>query len=256
MKKIPKIIHQIWWQGIDKLPDKYAKYSKSWVKYHPYWTITYWDKNNIYKLINTYYSNLLKLINKYPYMIQKIDLAKYIILYHYGGFYIDMDTICHQSLNNLFNNPEYQQYDFICSQMEIIPFIKIINNGVIFSKPKHNLLLLILNSLHKHIDKRFYQNQDYYILESTGPIFFNNIINDFYQDTILILPHNFLESCNLLDYQKCKKQGTYMTHHHTLSWSTSYFKLLFKILSLLNQYKLFILIICILIVLTNKIEKI
>ena len=48
MKKIPKIIHQIWWQGIDKLPDKYVKYSNSWVKYHPYWTITYWDKNNIF----------------------------------------------------------------------------------------------------------------------------------------------------------------------------------------------------------------
>ena len=31
-------------------------------------------------------------------MIQKIDFCKYIVLYIYGGLYVDIDTICEKSL--------------------------------------------------------------------------------------------------------------------------------------------------------------
>ena len=36
-------------------------------------------------------------------MVQKIDLAKYIIIYHYGGVYIDMDMDCVKDLTKLIN---------------------------------------------------------------------------------------------------------------------------------------------------------
>ena len=228
MKSIPKIIHQIWWQGFNNLPSIFKTYHQSWVKLHPNWEIIIWDQKKVINLLKKYYPKLLNLLENYPYMIQKIDMAKYVILYHYGGFYVDMDTEANQSLNNLINDFKNSEFNFVCSQMEIIPFIKIVNNGIIFSKAKHPILLIIINNLNKYSKKKFYHNQDLYILESTGPIFFHQIIDQYYYSKILILPPNYLESCNLLDYQKCNNKGKFMTHHHTLSWASKYFRKIFE----------------------------
>lgn len=224
MKKIPKIIHQIWWQGLDKLPKKYHNFRETWINKHPGWKIIYWNKINIYQLINLYYPSLKVLIDDYPLMIQKIDMAKYLILYHYGGFYVDMDTICNKSFNNLYQIKEFQNYDLICSQMEVFPYIKIINNGVIFSKPNNSVILMVINSLKKYKKKEFYQNHDLYVMQSTGPIFFHMIIDEYKNDKTLILPEKFFESCTLRDYPNCKKKGEYLTHQHTLSWTSNIFK--------------------------------
>ena len=252
MLSIPKIIHQIWWQGISQLPDKYRDYKDSWKIKHPNWIIIYWDENKVINLVKKYYPNILKLLSEYQYMIQKIDVAKYLILYHYGGVYVDMDTICEQSLNNLFNKKEFMNYNFICSQMEIIPFIKIINNGIIFSMKKHPLLEVLISQLKKYQEQRYYHNQDYYIMESTGPIFFHHIISEYKNSNVLILPENYLESCTMLDYPKCDKKGNYITHHHTLSWSTSYFRYIFIIGTNIKKYRLIIIILIILLIIRYK----
>ena len=238
MNKIPKIIHQIWWQGMNQLPNKYHNFRKSWIDLHPNWKIIYWDKKKIYSLIKFNYPILKKIVDDYPFMIQKIDMAKYIILYHYGGFYVDMDTVCHKSFKNLYQIKEFECYDFVCSQMEVLPFFKIINNGIIFSKPKHTILLLILNNLKKYQKKQIYQNQDLYIMESTGPIFFNQMIDEYKTNSILILSENFLESCSLKDYPNCTKKGEYMTHYHTLSWTTDFFKDCVNILNKIEKIRL------------------
>lgn len=238
MNKIPKIIHQIWWQGLDKLPKKYHNFKKSWIINHPGWKIIYWDQTKINDLIKFNYPRLKKLLDDYPHMIQKIDFAKYLILYHYGGFYLDMDTFCHKSLNNLYNIEEFKKYDFICSQMEVFMFFKIINNGIIFSRPKHPILLLIINKLKKYQTKKMYQNHDLYIMQSTGPIFYHLMINEFKTDKVLILPESYFESCSLKDFEKCFKKGEYMTHHHTLSWTTDFFKDCVKILNKIEKIRL------------------
>ena len=31
----------------------------------------------------------------------RVDLAKYIILHHYGGFYVDMDSVCKKCFDSL-----------------------------------------------------------------------------------------------------------------------------------------------------------
>ena len=43
----------------------------------------------IKRLLKDNYPKYLKTYNAFPLMIQKIDFAKYVILYHYGGIYID-----------------------------------------------------------------------------------------------------------------------------------------------------------------------
>ena len=49
----------------------------------------------------SYYPNLLPSYKKLDLMIMKIDFMKYIILYHYGGIYADMDTVCLKDIDPL-----------------------------------------------------------------------------------------------------------------------------------------------------------
>ena len=58
----------------------------------------------------------------------KIDLARYIILYHYGGVYIDMDMEWIKDFSFLIDNDD----ELIINKTKF----KFYNNGVIFSKPK------------------------------------------------------------------------------------------------------------------------
>jgi mannosyltransferase OCH1-like enzyme len=35
--------------------------------------------------------------DNYPFPIQRADAIRYFVLYHYGGIYLDMDTVCHEA---------------------------------------------------------------------------------------------------------------------------------------------------------------
>ena len=114
---IPKIIHQIWWQGEEKISKRHTKNRKTWFMNHPEWTLELWDKVRFEKLLKKLNNNLYnRLYHNLPYMIQKIDFCKYVIIYEFGGVYVDMDTKSEKSLNNLLKN---NTYGLLLSKLEI-----------------------------------------------------------------------------------------------------------------------------------------
>ncbi len=103
---IPRIIHQIFINFKGKELKQIPEYSESHKK-----TIKYCEKNNIeLKLWDE--KELLELLSQYPefshlwedfrYPIQKVDFMRYVILYHYGGIYIDLDIYPLRDMNHLF----------------------------------------------------------------------------------------------------------------------------------------------------------
>ena len=101
MSGIPKIIHQIWFQGEDKLPDKHRSYKKTWIKHNPNWKYILWSEKSIRQLIKSKYDKYYQIYEKLPLLIQKVDMAKYFIVYTYGGIYVDMDMKCLKSLDDI-----------------------------------------------------------------------------------------------------------------------------------------------------------
>ena len=103
---IPKIAHQIWFQDKNKInKEPYQTCHKTCLtKLKLFnWKHIIWDDKSIRKLITVHYPQYLSLYNYFDIMVQKIDLAKYIIIYHYGGVYIDMDMDCVKDLTKLIN---------------------------------------------------------------------------------------------------------------------------------------------------------
>ena len=122
-------------------------------------------------------------------MVQKIDFAKYVILYHYGGVYIDMDVKCLKNINNL--KKLFPDADFIVSELPInklelksINFLnsfnkhgrkmkekKMINNGIILSKKRLDLVLNLIEDIKNKFYFKHNKNlRDNIYFITTGPI--------------------------------------------------------------------------------------
>ena len=85
---IPKILHLIW-IGTKKAPENILTWTNNFQKANPDWTVKVWGNKEI---------DELKLVNKKQFDAMKeycgkADIARYEIVYRYGGMYIDADTL-------------------------------------------------------------------------------------------------------------------------------------------------------------------
>ena len=86
-KKIPKIIHYCWFGG-NPLPELAHKCIDSWKKFLPDYEIKEWNERNFDVHRATYTDEAYRL-KKYAHVS---DYARFWILYHYGGIYLDTDV--------------------------------------------------------------------------------------------------------------------------------------------------------------------
>lgn len=87
---VPKIIHQTW-KTHDNIPSKWAKSPVEWKRHHPTWTYRLWSDDDLRNLVKSSYPNFLEIYDSFPYPIQRVDTARYMILDQFGGVYSDLD---------------------------------------------------------------------------------------------------------------------------------------------------------------------
>jgi len=227
-----KIIHQIWLQGKDKIPDKFKKNIKKNITINFDWEYKLWDSKSITELIK-FDKNINNTYHKLKYMHQKIDFAKYIILYIYGGIYIDMDAYTIKNLNILIQN--YNNYDLIVSKLNcniLENYIHCsrkycINNGVIYAKPKCSILLKMIQYIITNYKCSNNTNKISCIEQTTGPKKFTDIIMDNLNENVKILEPEYLEPCI---FNNCNiTDNTYVVHEHNGSWYPNWLKQIFII---------------------------
>ena len=100
MVKINKIIHQTWKDN--NIPDKWKNSIPSFKKNHPEWKHMYSTDKDIRNFVKLNYPKYLDMFDRYPYNIQRADFIRPLLLYHYGGIYVDMDSICLKNMDELF----------------------------------------------------------------------------------------------------------------------------------------------------------
>lgn len=105
---IPKIIHNIWIQGYENLPNENKTNYANLKKMNPDWDFMIWDDEMIKQLLKKY-PPIYELYNKNTYTVYekdsiKSDIARYIIMKEYGGLYFDIEYKCNMSMDHLFND--------------------------------------------------------------------------------------------------------------------------------------------------------
>jgi mannosyltransferase OCH1-like enzyme len=90
---IPKIIHRIWVGG--PMPDHYRQYGEAWEKLHPGWSFRLWtdeDFQNGWLQNQDLFDKAEQYVPKDAVGQFRSDVARYEILYRFGGVYVDCDV--------------------------------------------------------------------------------------------------------------------------------------------------------------------
>jgi mannosyltransferase OCH1-like enzyme len=97
-------LHQIWLGS--EVPKHLMTFAESWKKHHPHDEYRLWRDEDIENLDLVNWPLWRVAHKRVPadavYQF-KADLARYEILYRYGGVYADMDTTCQRSTHDLFD---------------------------------------------------------------------------------------------------------------------------------------------------------
>jgi mannosyltransferase OCH1-like enzyme len=230
-RKIPRITHQIWFQGWDKLPAKFQANADALARLNPNYTHMKWDEQGLRAECLKVGPEVAAKFDSFPLMIQKIDFGRYVVLYNYGGISVDTDMA---QLKPIDMTPHIDTEEFIVSN---IPFptsyiTKNINNAIIIVSP-HNIIMndLIMSIVQQTQIKDKYLTDSLYVMHTTGPIFFYTVINKY--KNIIKLDNKYFEPCFSSDPFCSVSAVSIMDHQHEQSWLPSYFNFIWKFLFIL-----------------------
>ena len=229
-----QIIHQIWFNlsinekiSKEKLK-KYSKFIKSWKKNKgKNWLYHLWTEEECLSLIKFYHPEYLSLYTNYPYKIQQIDSIRYFILYTYGGLYCDIDTLILKPLSSIINN--YPKDLYLLESTNKFFDIKT-TNCLMYSKRKHIFWKNVFLELYKCKDQPFFYSKHLVIMNSSGPLFLNNVFRKYkYNLKLNVYPEDKFNPIGLTgkNINEFKKDGKYYTiHKGTGSWESNDSKVL------------------------------
>jgi len=156
---IPKIIHQIWLGDQSKRPSKFIE---TWIEKNPSWQHKLWTDDNLPQL------KCKKQFDECPSLPGKADILRYQILHDEGGFFIDADSECVNSLDDFFTNNKV----FCCWENEQVR-TGLMANGYLACEKNCQLMNVIMDQIIQ------FPNMNYHPLETwaiTGPMLLTNTV--------------------------------------------------------------------------------
>ena len=158
---IPKIIHHIAPADKTKWHPVWDKCYPTWLKHYPNFEHILWDDEQSLDLLvgssfPHYYADFEGLKH-----IQKIDIAKMVMIYEKGGLYADMDYYCKSNFFDDFKNkvivsgsPHHNEK---------------IQNGLIAAEARHPFILEHIRDMFDNVKKIENTGNDDYVKRTTGP---------------------------------------------------------------------------------------
>jgi mannosyltransferase OCH1-like enzyme len=226
ISEIPKNIIQTW--KTKTIPEKYERLVKSikTLNPEPEFKYLFFDDNDIELFLKKEYPEYYKTYQQLPIIIQKIDFFRYVAVYHYGGFYFDLDMEGLEPLNadllkhecvfpedeiiteDYCKNPRFKKY---CDQK----FYKLIGQYAFGAKPQNDFVKLLIDNIHNNIDKiikdyeKLENKKDLnYVYSSTGP----DYVTDVY------LNYSNKKNIEVLNVGKSQYFGNYAVHRYYGTW--------------------------------------
>lgn len=92
---IPRVMHFMWLQGLDAMPDKYRRCYESWAPMHPGWSVRLWTADDLFWIHNAWvWDDRVR-------TIVRADVARFEVVLRYGGVYLDCDQECVRPIDDL-----------------------------------------------------------------------------------------------------------------------------------------------------------
>ena len=162
---IPKNIFQSWYtKDLNALTEKKINLMK---KINPDWSHVIYTDKEIDDFVNIYFAGeIADSYNRLNIIVAKVDFWRYLILYKYGGVYLDMDSSIDKPLNDLIN---IHDNAIITAERNKNLYVQW---GLIFNK-EHIILKKTIDFIIDNIKNNAYKNN---IHKMTGPTVYSKAI--------------------------------------------------------------------------------
>jgi mannosyltransferase OCH1-like enzyme len=191
---IPKIIHQTW-KDKHLPPILYNLVSENmqFLKLNGY-ELMFWTDDMILKLINEEYPNFYNIYKLARTGVQKGDIARILLVYHYGGIYIDLDVLILRDFSEILDmNSDKLYISFEPSgQTNMLYNCDNYLCNAFFAANKKNIMLKeILTNIPEYIDQ--YSPNIFQKFDIFGGSYFKTII-----DKNIKRDHQYKEAVSIL----------------------------------------------------------
>jgi mannosyltransferase OCH1-like enzyme len=207
---IPKIIHQTWKTNV--VPEEWEHAVESCKTMNSEYKYILWTHKTMEDFVKKEYPGFLNVYKSYKHNIQRCDAFRYLVLYKYGGIYLDMDIVCKKKLNSLL------KYDFVLTKSSNINSF---TNMFFMVIPKHPFMKFCIDNLPNYIDSYSYFGNHLHIMNSTGPLYLTNMLNKYGIQNInnmyILTNDEFAGDCNICTENSCRG-GVYFKHITGNSW--------------------------------------
>jgi hypothetical protein len=195
-----KLIHQIWIQGPKHFEENrpiYFEVSKTWKTLFPDYEYKLWGEAEYLPLIENFSADLLQSYKDAPNFSCKSDFARFVILYNFGGLYVDTDYEPFKRFDFLFMDTDLLLVKFHLNKSKMLFADFIYNQAFLYAgKTKHKLFENMLNIGAKTNFITSKMGDQEYTMKVVGPTGTSKMIVEMnleHDETTRIVPHCMIE---------------------------------------------------------------
>ena len=161
------------------MPEKWKKKMITWKELHPSYQHILWDYDMSLAFLQEHYPWIVDTWLSYTHPIQRCDVFRLFVVYHYGGIYVDLDEEPRRPFDNLL------EYNVLLPQTTRSVYW--VSNFLIGSIPKHPFLKQCIDSLESRKNKYKWLGRHTHVMYSTGPMFVTDMLKKYKGNDIFIL---------------------------------------------------------------------
>lgn len=230
---IPKLIHQTW--KTNDIPKKHRRFVNKLKTLNPDWSYKLWTDEDNDGFVKREFPEFYQVFKGFSRNIMRADVIRYLIMYRFGGVYLDLDY------------EVLKPFDFGTKNI-ILPLalsikdgdsVNMLGNCFLASVPRHKFWLDVINDLKNNPPMVTDYTQ---VIDASGPglltrIYCGSVYHDICTPEKIV--YNPIDNLNTIGYRKkyidkIKNNGVSLGIHYTWgSWierlTLTYFKAKFRL---------------------------
>lgn len=213
---IPRIVFQFW-NDLSTIPEYYSIFLQHHQQLLPEFQFILWDDGDARRFLQDHYSWFLPVFDGYDKPIKRYDSIRYFFLYHYGGIYMDIDSIIMKRFDPILTFLDNDNTTALFGyQRRDTTSWDAVGNSFMMTCPRHPVFLHIIGEL-----TRF---RIFPVLAATGPLFLTHTLRKFSRNkNVHILEMPFIYPFEW--YEDDEKEKLVDYHHHPdfiHKWTTAF----------------------------------
>lgn len=187
--QIPRIIHHVC-DYPDGVPENLLALAATWKQHHPNWEQRFWDREKMNEFVHTVCPDFEACYRAFPLNVQRWDVIRYLILYHIGGMYVDLDYECFRPFDAVLSGRECYIATEPTLHAEYNDVPVMLNNALMAAAPGNRFMRQVIEEL-KTLDVNKYSNLEKwkFVLQTTGPLMLTRVYESLTRKTgVTLLP--------------------------------------------------------------------